>query len=369
MIAALNHKEPDRVPVGEQASDYEMTERVLGRQTYYRSKWREYNAEWEGRYDDIAQSYKRDISELALKLEWDWLVGFLVPGTKDHVEKPQMLDEYVWRDSANRVWQYDPFTGGHAMLIEAPDLTANDIRIPDKVEIDESRLVAIKQIIKDMKDTHFVVGRIPECTWPWHQYLGFDRFLTKMIDDPEVCHKATEAAVKVGVAWAEVICELGVDAIIECTDYCGNEGPIMGPRLFRQFILPGIQQIGDVVHKHGKVFLKHTDGNTWPILDDMIRAGINGWQGIQPNIGMDMQELKKKFGDRLCLFGGVNNETLIAGTPEEVEEEVKYAIKYASKDGGLVITCGNTVQPGVKWENYQAQLLATRQYGQYPISL
>lgn len=84
---------------------------------------------------------------------------------------------------------------------------------------------------------------------------------------------------------------------------------------------------------------------------------------------MDMKALKQKYGDRLCLFGGVNNETLIAGTPAEVEEEVKYAIKHAGRGGGLVITCGNTLQPGVKWENYQAQLRATREYGSYPIAL
>jgi hypothetical protein len=84
---------------------------------------------------------------------------------------------------------------------------------------------------------------------------------------------------------------------------------------------------------------------------------------------MDLKLLKEKYAGRLCLFGGVNNETLIAGAERQVVEEVRYAIRHAAPGGGLVITCGNTLQNGIKYENYLAMQSAARQLGKYPISL
>jgi uroporphyrinogen-III decarboxylase len=82
---------------------------------------------------------------------------------------------------------------------------------------------------------------------------------------------------------------------------------------------------------------------------------------------MDFRLLKERFGDKLCFFGGVNCETLVAGTPDEARNEVRYAIRHAAPGGGLVLTTGNVLQPGTRLENYLAARQATREYGRYPI--
>ncbi len=368
MLAALQHREADRVPVGELASDFEMTERIIGRPTYYRSKWREYVAEWEGRRDEIAYSYGHDITELALKLGWDFVVVNTVPGRKP-ASKPEMLGEYTWRDATGKVWQYEPETGGHAMLIHAPDMTIDQLVVPAKYEVDESQLEAIRQVVKDVGHTHFVVGRLPETTFAWRQTIGLEAYLMRMVTEPEFVARAEELYVKRGIALVEAMCDAGVDAVIECSDYCGNAGPMMGPHYFRRLILPGLAKLVEAAHAKGKYFLKHTDGNTWSILDDLVAIGVDGWQGIQPSIGMDLKLLKERYGGKLCLFGGVNNDTLIAGTPAEVVAEVKYALRHAAPGGGFVLASANTLQPGTKFENYMAMLEAAREFGKYPIRL
>jgi len=73
VLLALKHKEADRVPVGEVSADYEIIEKVLGRKTFYRAKWREWQALWEGRRDEVVESQKKDIVDLAKKLEWDFV--------------------------------------------------------------------------------------------------------------------------------------------------------------------------------------------------------------------------------------------------------------------------------------------------------
>ncbi len=367
VIAALKHREGDRVPIGEIAADWEITDRAIGRPTYYRSKWREWIAEWEGRRDEVAVSYGRDIVELAHQFEWDFVVVPLVPARRKEYKKPEMLGKYTWRDSSGKVWRYSPESGGHAMLIDAPPLGVDDIVVPDKVQIDESRLEALAYVIKEIGGTHFVFGRPPDGTFPWIETVGMQEFLLRMLTEPEFIAKAVAASLRVSIAWIEAMCDLGVDGILMGTDYCDNRGPIMGPRLFRQFILPALVQTCQAAHDKGKFFVKHTDGNMWLILDDFVTAGLDGWQGIQPRIGMDLKILKEKYAGRLCFFGGVNCDTLVAGTPEAVKSEVQYAVRHAAPGGGLVLTSGNTLLVGTKYENYMAMLSAAREFGNYPI--
>ena len=116
-----------------------------------------------------------------------------------------------------------------------------------------------------------------------------------------------------------------------------------------------------------RTLIKHTDGNVWRILDALVEAKIDGWHGIQPIIGMDLHVLKERYGEQMCFWGGINCETLVAGTPEQARAEVQYAIKHAAPGGGLVITTGNVLQPGAKLENYLAARQAMRDHGEYPI--
>ncbi len=368
MIAALEHREADRVSLGETGADWEIAERALGHPTFYRSKWKEWVAEWEGQRDAVVVSYQQDIPALAKTFEWDFVVVPLVPPRHTKPAKPEMLGDYKWRDERGRVWQYAPEAGGHPMLLEGPALEAKDIVVPERVPIDESRLEAIRHIVKEIGGTHFVFGRAPDGTFPWAETVGMEEYLIRMASDPEFTTKSIAAYMKTSLAWIDAIAETGVDGILVATDYCDNVGPLMGGRLFRQYVLPAFRETVKAVHAKGKYFVKHTDGNTWSILDDFVAAGVDGWQGIQPRIGMDLKLLKEKYAGKLCFFGGVNCETLTLGTPTEVEAEVKHAIRHAGSGGGLVITSGNTLQVGTKWENYAAMRAAARRYGSYPIN-
>ena len=148
-------------------------------------------------------------------------------------------------------------------------------------------------------------------------------------------------------------------------DYSDNRGPIMGVERYREFLLPGLKRQCDAIHDRGGYFIKHTDGNTWPILDSFVEIGIDGWHGIQPDIGMDFKLLQQRYGDDLCFFGGVNCSTLIDGPVAKAREEVRYAIEHAATGGGLVIATSNVVQPGTTMENYSAMRQAVRDFGSY----
>ena len=371
VIAAIEHRRPDRVPVGEMAIDFELTEQALGHPTLYRSKWKEYEALWAGQRDEIVASYGRDIVELVRHFDLDYLAIPLAPPRMDHYEAPEFVGEYMWRDASGRTWQYSPESEGHAMCVDPIDMGPEDIPMPpDPAPVDWSRLEHFEYIVKELGDTHFIMGRVTAGLFPWQETLGsLDGFLLKMYDDPAFVEKAVESQTRQAIAYAQAMIEIGCDAVSPDGDVCDNRGPTMGPALFRQYSLPSVRRLAGAIHARGGFGIMHSDGYTWPILDDLIDPGVDGWQGIQPRIGMDLRLLKEKHGDRLCFFGGVDVDTLVLGSADDVAEQVRYAVRYASQDGGLVIGCGNTVMPGISAENFAAMLGTAREIGTYPIHL
>ena len=368
VLAALRHQEPDRVPTGENDIDYELVEQLLGRPTLYNARWRERSALWDGRRDEIVADYQRTQVELVHALEWDYVRVPIMPQAQAY-HWPTMTGPYSWLDAAGREYQYSPDVGNIATRVDAADLTIDDL--PDPAEpftVDPSELDAIRYVVKELGDTHFIIGRSAiDGSFPFQETVGIQEFLMRMITDPDFVRRAIDVYVTRSIAYLEAMLDAGCDAVMTTDDYSGNMGPFMGAKRFREFILPAITRQAAAVHARGGYFIKHTDGNVWSILDALVEAGIDGWHGIQPRIGMDLRQLKERYGDKLCFFGGINCETLIEGPPEKAREEVRYAIHHAAPGGGLVIATGNVLQPGTSLENYLAARQATRDYGRYPI--
>jgi uroporphyrinogen decarboxylase len=126
----------------------------------------------------------------------------------------------------------------------------------------------------------------------------------------------------------------------------------------------------DAVKSRGVPFIKHCDGYTWPILEQMVSTGVDCINPMEPAAGMDIGEVKKAFGDRVALMGNIDCSHLLSfGTPEEVREAVKECIRAASPGGGHILSSSNIIHDGVAPENFTAMLEAAREFGRYPINV
>lgn len=96
-----------------------------------------------------------------------------------------------------------------------------------------------------------------------------------------------------------------------------------------------------------------------------MEAGYKGYQSIQESAGMDTRKVKEKYGDVLTLWTGVQCETLVEGTLEEVEREVRENLSFLMPGGGFIFGSTNSVQFGAKTENYLKALDVVREYGVY----
>lgn len=369
ILAALHHREPDHVPTGENQMDPHLVRQILNRPSVASTGREEIEALWDGRRDEVVADYCRVHVDLPRTLEWDYVRIPTVPAAREYV-RPQITGPFSWLDSEGFEVTLNPDAGNIAVRKHFPDLTLADLPDPDEpYVVDPSELEAVRHVVAALKDTHFIIARSPvDGTFPWAQTVGMDEFLVRMVTQAEFVHRAVEAYVARSMAYIDAFFAAGVDAVMTTDDYSDNRGPVMGADRFREFILPGVARQCDACHRHGGYFIKHTDGNIWSILDDLVEVGIDGWHGIQPDIGMDMKALKERYSGRLCLFGGVNCATLIERSPDTVREEVRYAIQHAGPGGGLVIATSNVVQPGTKLENYLAMRQAVREYGPYPVA-
>ncbi len=369
VIAALQHREPDRVPTGENQVDGALVERILGRRTLYNAGWDEVGALWAGRRDEIVRDYCDVHVELPRALEWDFVRVPVVPAIGSY-NRPEMTGPYSWIDETGHEVTFNPDVGNITVRHTFSDLTIDDLPDPQEpFPIDPSQLEAVRHVVAELGQTHFIIARSPvDGTFPWSSTVGMDEFLVRMITDPDFVRRAVEVYVGRSIAYINAFFDAGVNAVMVTDDYSDNRGPIMGYERFREFIVPGLRRQCEAIHARDGWFIKHTDGNTWDILDDFVEIGIDGWHGIQPGIGMDLRGLKERFGDGLCFFGGVDCETLIDGPPERAREQVRHAIEHAAPGGGLVIATSNVLQPGTKLANYQAMRLATADFGRYPIA-
>jgi hypothetical protein len=370
VIAQLQHKESDLVPMGENHIHHHFVEEVLGEKVLYGSGFGELEALWSGRREEVVQSAVDVFAKLALELGSDYIRVPVSPVRKTY-QRPQFTGPFSWIDEKGVEFHFNPEIGLETSRKYNLDMDISELPDPDEnFIVDESELDSIRAVIARMKKTHFIIARLPlDGTFAYKQTVGIEEFLVRMITDPEFVIRASQVYIKRSIAYINAFLDAGADAVMPTDDYADNRGLMMGLERFNQFILPGIEQQAAAAHRKNGYFIKHTDGNIWQALDGLVGAGIDGWHGIQPAIGMDFKLLKEKYGKKICFFGGVDCDTLIDGSVEDVERQAKYAIQHAAPGGGLVLTSGNGLENGTKVENYRAMMRIRQEYGHYPITL
>jgi uroporphyrinogen decarboxylase len=169
---------------------------------------------------------------------------------------------------------------------------------------------------------------------------------------------------------ARRIAKMNVDFVHTGDDIAYNKGPFMSPKVFEELFYPGFKRVMGGFKDLGFMVIKHTDGNLWPIIDLLVDAGINCLDPIDPLAGMDLGEVKAKYGRRIALKGNVDCTHLMSfGEPEEVVEATKKALRQGMPGGGYILSSSNSIHASVKPENYKAMMDTLKEYGHYPVSL
>ncbi len=203
----------------------------------------------------------------------------------------------------------------------------------------------------------------------WQLRGGMDKLLLDYMRDEELVFALARVTTDFCKAALKMARGHGADVIILEGDLAFNTSTLMSPDQYRKFIKPYHQELISFCHEQGMKAVKHSDGNLWPILDDLVEVGFDGIHPIQPQC-MDIKEVKGHLKGRAAVVGNIDCSFLLPfGTVEEVDQAVRETIRIAAPGGGYIISSSNSIHPGCKPENYIAMVKAARRYGAYPINL
>ncbi|HZP00324.1 MAG TPA: uroporphyrinogen decarboxylase family protein [Terriglobia bacterium] len=253
--------------------------------------------------------------------------------------------------------------------VKGPITSASDLEryVPPDPEAPH-RLGRLPELVQRFKFRKAIVFR-HRAAFMWSAFLnGMDELLMNFLSAPAFAHRLLDRVLEVNLRIARRALRAGADVVMLGDDYAGTQGPLFSPAVFEQFILPRLKRMVDSIHEEGGKVIKHSDGNLWPILDMIIKTGIDGIHPIEPIAGMDIGEVKQKYGKRVCVLGNIDCSSLLPrGAPAEVEAAVKECIRKASLGGGHIICSSNSIHSSVNPKNYLAMIKAAKKFGRYPL--
>ena len=194
---------------------------------------------------------------------------------------------------------------------------------------------------------------------------------------PELLHRLLDITLEWNVMYARQILEVGGVDVVTCRGYYEN-ADFWSPRIYKTFFAPRLQKLIEVVHRGGAKFCYHMTTGIMPLLEIFREIGVDILFGPDPVEGKaDLEQVKDRVGDRICLWGGMNAPvTLGIGTQEQIEDGVREAISKLAPGGGFILsaldslilgsdakTCGS-----IPWASVEHMIKAWRKMSNYPMS-
>jgi hypothetical protein len=404
----MSHREPDRVPAFELTAANPVLESVLGRKiTGFgtgEAKAASIRASMEGK--DASRRLIRENVEGMLEMYekagfdmfWFRPTEYLVPvemGLPDDITANFIFDVEISEVEKNTFriespehgfWSVEKYEEQSDTCVTVNDsikeLGINELRryveYLEQVDLTklhpciEDGLEAVKTAVERenrQDDGMFVLGAADISCPTFVPFLPL--FLQTMVDEPSIVERYMTSTTDGVMPILRAQLEMGVDGILGAVDWCHAGGPLFSPGMFRKFMAPSLKRIVDECHRYGVPYIKHLDGNTTVHLDILIdEIGIDGLHSIEPAAGMDIEWVKKKYGDRITLLGNIDCGNLLTfGTDEEVVDAVKSIIRAASPGGGHIFSSSNSIHSGVSPDTFIVMMNAVREFGRYPIDL
>jgi len=361
-IAAVNLEEPDRVPCFELGVNLATIEGLLGRPTVSAPLGCMTTEELKTMARDCVEAYAVagfDMVPASAGMPENYREGFV----------PERLTSARWVDEFGRIWEDRKGVTGLSWYIGGTVKSSSDLKkIRDLDPEDPGRTALARETVRCARERGMAVaGYVDGPFLASYMTTGLSEFLIKLYRDRSFALELLELVTRFNCVQARKLTQLGVDMVIIGDDMADSHGPLIDPRDFKKVTFPYLLREIEEVRRTGTKVIVHSDGNTMPMFHDIVALGIDGYQAIEPDAGMDIAILKERYGDRICLLGNVDcGMTLCYGTVGQVEAEAKRIIDCAAGGGGLILGSSNSIHDGVKLENLLTMTKTAAQYGRYP---
>ena len=372
--AAFEHRPTDRVPVHHIGFCSEVASALLGREAYVGGgvqQWREACALWKGpdAHAEFLDRTFRDAVDINLLCENDIVrPNFWRYDTKPtrRIDENTFLYEYGdeadWRvlrhDSQSEqchVFDYRPRSDQTFDDIEA-ELAAKEDAVADLQPCEESYAFELRaqELLGHERAVRIGgvgVGMLVTGDPIWIQAIALR---------PDLVARYLDLQVERARRTVPFLVARGFRYLFGGGDFAADTGPIYSPRAFHELMLPRLREVSDICHQHGAYHLFASDGDLWPVADDLFGAsGVDGFYEIDRRAGMDLARLRERF-PRLTLIGNISSHTAHLGTADELVGEAVSAIEEAKRSHGIIVGISNYFVPGTPIDHVVAVLEAIK---------
>lgn len=174
--------------------------------------------------------------------------------------------------------------------------------------------------------------------------MGFERFFLSLVDDPALIHKLMADRTAWSVAMCRKAVSLGAELLVIGDDGAHQDGPMISPPMWREFVLPYHCQI---VRSVDVPVIWHSDGNVTSLLPFAIESGFAGVHGLEPAAGVDLGQIKDEYGEDLVLVGNIDIRVLFAQDLDAVRAEVDRCLEQGAVGGRYMIATCSSIFEGL----------------------
>jgi uroporphyrinogen decarboxylase len=339
-LKALDHKEPDRIPIG-YTSNSEAREKLK-------------------KYLNI----KND-NELLKRLGVD-----IRPVFPEYIGPKDLFMDLPWERSGKDIWGIErkKVTNTFGTYCEITGYPLKNIEDAGELEtypwpkIEWFDFDSLNRQINELeKENHYCISLFGGLVFEQSWYMrGFEQFLMDLLIKPDIAHKIME---KIFNFWISMIQESvkatgdRIDLIMFGDDLASQEGLLISVDTWKKMVKPWYEKFYLYCHEHGKKTVYHSCGSIGPFIEEFISIGLDVLNVLQFS-AKDFpppEVLKEKYGSRLCFLGGMDIQKVLPYySTEDIKKETKKLISILGKNGGYIIRTTHNIQADIPPENIMA---------------
>ncbi len=195
------------------------------------------------------------------------------------------------------------------------------------------------------------------------ELMGEELGCVAYYEQPELIADIMATLTDTCVRVLEQVCrEISIDSLSVHEDFAGKSGPLIGPKQIREHLRPYYLASWNLVRESGgRIFQQDTDGNVNAVMEELLACGLTSILPMEPAAGMDIVQLRKQYGKRLMMLGGIDKHVLRQGR-EAIDRELAYKLQPLMREsGGIVFSLDHRIPNGTPLEAYRYYVSTARE--------